>query len=58
MSRTIKLSINVYPAKKIIQTGFDEELKEWFKNTFKFSNNNIDKLMKHQCLKKDNFIGA
>ena len=49
----------------------DEDLRKRFKNTFKFSNNDINKVilllrkgvysyeyMDHHCLKKNNFIAA
>ena len=39
------IRFNVYPVIKIIQKKLHEELKNKFKNAFKFYNNDIDKFI-------------
>ena len=45
VSKTIWWSINAYLTIKIIQTNLLLKLKKWFKNTFKFSKNDINKFI-------------
>ena len=43
--KSVKYSLIKYKCLSWYSNKIDEELKKWFKDTFKFSNNDIDKLI-------------